>query len=249
MAFFKFRKRGEDSKVTPAQPQSIEAIRKRAKQRLIGAVILVLIGVVGFPLLVDNQPRPIAVDIPIDIPDRNKVKPLEPVTPPATSPAQASGPILQTPTPASPPVPQARVDKPAGPAPDAKSDAKSEPKADAKPTPAPAPAIDTGAKAQALLDASPLPKTAVASVAPASAAAAAEERYIVQFGAFADVNKAREARLKVEAAGLKTYSQVADTKEGKRYRVRAGPFATKAEADKAAEQIKKLDLPVAILTL
>ena len=71
----------------------------------------------------------------------------------------------------------------------------------------------------------------------------------MQVGAFADVTKAREVRLKVERAGLKTYTHVIETSEGKRIRVRVGPFATKAEADKAADKIKKLDLPAAILTL
>jgi DedD protein len=61
--------------------------------------------------------------------------------------------------------------------------------------------------------------------------------------------KARETRQKVERAGLKTYTHVAETKEGKRIRVRVGPFATRAEADKAAQKIKGLDLPAAILTL
>jgi DedD protein len=42
---------------------------------------------------------------------------------------------------------------------------------------------------------------------------------------------------------------VAETKDGKRIRVRVGPFATKAEAEKAAGKIKTLDLPAAILTL
>ena len=37
---------------------------------------MVLVGVVGFPLLFDTQPRPIAVDIPIEIPGKNTVKPL-----------------------------------------------------------------------------------------------------------------------------------------------------------------------------
>ena len=81
------------------------------------------------------------------------------------------------------------------------------------------------------------------------AAAEAEGRLVVQVGAFADVAKAREARLKLEKAGLKTYTQVAETKDGKRIRVRVGPFATKAEAEKAAGKIKSLDLPAAILTL
>ena len=48
---------------------------------------------------------------------------------------------------------------------------------------------------------------------------------------------------------MKTYTHVAETKEGRRIRVRVGPFATRAEADKAAGRIKELDLPAAILTL
>jgi hypothetical protein len=77
MAFFKFRKGGDEQSATPAQPESVETMRRRAKHRLIGAAVLVLVGVIGFPLLFDKQPRPIAVDMPIEIPDKNKVKPLE----------------------------------------------------------------------------------------------------------------------------------------------------------------------------
>ena len=68
-------------------------------------------------------------------------------------------------------------------------------------------------------------------------------------GAFADAARAREVRLKMEKAGLKTYTHVAETKDGPRVRVRVGPFDNKADADLAAEKIKKLDLPAAILTL
>jgi DedD protein len=77
----------------------------------------------------------------------------------------------------------------------------------------------------------------------------AAERIVVQVGAFADAARAREVRLKVEAAGLKTYTHVAQTAEGSRIRVRVGPFATRAEADKAAARVKALGLPAAILTL
>ena len=61
--------------------------------------------------------------------------------------------------------------------------------------------------------------------------------------------KAREVRQKLEHAGLKTYTQVVETKDGRRIRVRVGPFAGKPEADKAADKIKKLNLPAATLTL
>jgi hypothetical protein len=49
----------------------------------------------------------------------------------------------------------------------------------------------------------------------------------------------REARQQAERAGLKPYVQVVDTKEGKRTRVRVGPYATRAEAEKAAAALQK----------
>jgi DedD protein len=79
--------------------------------------------------------------------------------------------------------------------------------------------------------------------------AAAETRYVVQVGSFADEGRAREARSKIERAGLKNYTQAVETKDGKRIRVRAGPFASKAEAERAAEKLKKLDLPGTVLSL
>jgi DedD protein len=56
-------------------------------------------------------------------------------------------------------------------------------------------------------------------------------------------------RLKLERAGLKTYTHVAETPDGKRIRVRLGPFASKSEAEKAAVRVKALGLPAAVLTL
>jgi DedD protein len=247
MAFFKFRTAGKDAKAGPRQAESIEVIRTRARHRLIGATVLVLIGVLGFPVLFDTQPRPISVDIPIEIPDRNKVKPLAVPTRPAAQTPVASGRVSPPPAadpapPSQPPVvaaPQPKAE-PAAPPPKGEAaapakpqapaaEAKPETKAMAKPD-----AADDGAKAKALLDG----KTQVL-----------EGRFVVQVGAFADATKAREARAKVERAGLKTYTHVAETKDGKRIRVRVGPFPTRGEADQAASKIKGLDLPAAILTL
>ncbi len=72
---------------------------------------------------------------------------------------------------------------------------------------------------------------------------------MVQVGAFAEPARAREVRLKIEAAGLKTYTHVAETSEGRRTRVRLGPFSSQAEADKAAARVKALGYPARILTL
>jgi DedD protein len=244
MAFFKFRKGGNESATSRQPHESIEAMRKRARHRLIGAGVLVLIGVVAFPLLFDTQPRPIAVDIPIEIPDRNKVKPLPLPAQPLTQSPAAAGPVTgDVPAEAAASMPAkvaaaepAKVQPPPAP----KAEAKPEPKVEAKAEPKPAAKpSDDGAKARALLEGQPVQ---VASTT-------AEGRFVVQVGAFADATKVREVRQKVEHAGLKTYTNVAETKEGKRIRVRVGPFASRAEADKAAEKLKGLDLPAAILTL
>lgn len=231
MAFFKSRSSGDESSAAPIPPESVEAVRRRAKHRLIGSAVLVLAGVIVFPLLFDQQPRPVSVDIPIEIPDRNKVKPLS--LPAAAPPAVVAEAVVTAP----PPVP------PAAPAQDIEEILPTAPAAVAvsapKPVPMSAPKVDQAAKAQALLDGQEPPK-------PGGDVAS---RYVVQVGAFADAARAQEVRLKVERAGLKTYTHVAETKEGRRTRVRVGPFATKAEADRVAEKIRRLELPANILTL
>lgn len=305
MAFFKFRWPGQSEQPSQAdrlskrsrapQAESIEAMRRRARHRLIGAAVLVLVGVIGFPLLFDTQPRPIPLDIPIEIPDRDKAAPLEL---PASSglseadraasrsasprsenglsdgeefiPAQSPLPIppvisVAKPPPAKVAVAPAVVLKPeakpqparvpAAPAvvikpepkpqpekviPPAAVAAKTEPKPEAKPAVVPNRA-DEAARARALLEGK--------AVQTPAASRAEESRFIVQVGAFGDADKARDVRSKLERAGVKTYAQVVDTKDGKRTRVRVGPFASKAEADKAAQRIKSLDLSASVLTL
>ena len=44
---------------------SIDAARTRARQRLVGALVLLAVGVIGFPLLFETQPRPLSPDTPI----------------------------------------------------------------------------------------------------------------------------------------------------------------------------------------
>ncbi|MEW6693763.1 MAG: SPOR domain-containing protein, partial [Pseudomonadota bacterium] len=58
------------------QPPSIEMLRRRARQRLIGAAVLVGIAIIALPMLFESQPRPIPVDIVIEIPARHAVEPL-----------------------------------------------------------------------------------------------------------------------------------------------------------------------------
>lgn len=262
MAFFKFRFPGQTPPaegVAAGPNESIEIVRRRARHRLTGAVVLVSLAVVGFPLLFDTQPRPVSVDTPIVVPDRQKTpalasnvpvpaaqapaKPLLPNTEAATVPAQSSLDAREEVVPKSaPPLADKPVvqpvEKPADLPAEKPVTAKAETKPEAKPevkAPTPAKPKDDGLKAQALLEGK--------TVKPAAS------RMTIQVGAFTDAAKIRELRSKLEQAGLKTYTQVVE-KDGKSTtRIRVGPFENKEEADKAAARIRKLDLPAAVLKL
>lgn len=251
----------------PKAPPSIEDVRRRARHRLIGAAVLVLLGVVGFSLLFDSQPRPLPVDIPIVIPSKNAPAPAaasaagaKPAAPGKSAPASAvaagdslapSEEMVKSDPAASKPGDQPAgnsVEKPAhkptgevGEKPTAQTAPAQTPRPEPKVAAKTAPQPSESDRASALLNGQTAAKTADK---PASAL-----RLVVQVGAFADVTRAREVRMKLERAGLKTYTNVAETSQGKRIRVRVGPFATQAEADKAAARVKALGLPAAILTL
>jgi len=208
---FKLRSGGSGAGA-PAPPPTIETLRRRSRQRLIGATILVLAGVIGLPLLFDTQPRPVPVDIAIEIPDRQMGEPL-PVQPPAPAPASAGAPVVASAPTAPSPATPAAAPVPATPA---------------------APAPTDASRAQAILE----------GRSPAVA-----QRLVVQVGAFEDPTRVREVRQRLERAGLTTYTQVAQTSDGPRTRVRLGPFDTRAEAERAAERVRQLGLPASILTL
>lgn len=209
--------------------ETLQRLRQQARRRLLGAAVLVGIGIVAFPLVFETQPRPVPMDLPIVIPAKEATATPQPA--PAALPSQlpddaevqAVAEAASLPEPAAPParssepLPQAEAPKP---------------KAEAvKPKAEPA-----------------TPKVAAAAK-PASSAAPGGARYVVQVGAFADKQAAQVARQKLERKGLKTYAQVAKTPQGERIRVRLGPFATKADADKAAQQAKAVGLAGAVLTL
>jgi DedD protein len=321
MAFFSFRRSGENP--SAQQPpmtrpaETVDVMRRRAKHRLVGAVLLVLAGVIGFPWVFDTQPRPSSVDVQIDLPEKTKStadksnadKHGKSIAPSAVRPAALPASAVPKSTPVGGPVSAAasldpqeqlvpstapsastvtkaasksavkselKVEPKVEPKTEAKVDPKAEPKVDAKPATKPPVKVeakpehkpeqkpeqkpepkasapvqaqapkqapsDDGARAKSLLEGK---DGAIGTTSPPATAT----RYVIQVGAFADLTKAREARLKLERAGLKTYTHVAQTKDGERTRVRVGPFATKAEADKVASKVKTLDLPAAILTL
>lgn len=301
---FKLRFGGQGS-TSPMQPPTIETVRRRARHRLLGASVLVLAGVIGFPLLFESQPRPVPVDFEIDIPARNAAKSRaeahdaapqpglrldgldesEELVSSVQVPAQAAP--VPAPAPAvvipPPPVPAAKlVSKPTEPAVQAvapaqqppavkpwekrptvveKPLAETKPAADRKPAepkPADKPAerkpvepkvaaktSDDATRAMALLEGKSPPQGKPAG----EDKSATKPRHVVQVGAFVDPALAQEARMKLERVGLTTYTQLSNTPDGPRTRVRLGPFATRDEADKAAAKARTLGLSASILAL
>jgi DedD protein len=246
MAFFKFRLPGQptsepqgNTSNTPAE--SVDTMRRRARHRLIGASVLVVLGVVGFPVLFDTQPRPVSVDIAVDIPDRATAKPL--VDTSNQKPLSAGAGLDAK----EEVVPDAK--------PEIKAEAKPEPKVEAKPKAEIKPEV---AMAAAAAVAAVVPKTETKQEPTKADTKAATKptdskdagaRFVVQAGTFSDDGKLRETRSKLEKAGIATYTQVIDGKDGRRVRVRIGPFGNRDEAEKVARKIKQLSLQPQVLTL
>jgi DedD protein len=206
--------------------------RIHARRRLIGAAVLLLLGVLLFPLVFETQPRPLPLDLPMTVAPGKGTAAAVPAPAPVTTPVTA--PMASTaPRPAPPMIIET-----------------------AEPEPRPAPAA-----ASAVAQASPSPAAPAAppatvaapkpTPAPTTASAPAPEpgRFVVQVGAFADDATVRQTRQKVEKLGLKTYTQEVNTEAGKRVRIRVGPFATRDEAAQVLGKLKGAGLPGAVLTL
>jgi DedD protein len=254
LSFF-HRKSDTGSGASPTDADSVELARSRARRRLVGATVLVVLGVLGFPLLFDTVPRPLSGDIPIDIPRKDAAAPLVPKPaspPPAAVAAPKDDPVMTESAAeagrevaASAAVPRVAIAPAAKPA-EKPADKKPEPAASKPAAAKPAVAPDA-ARARAALEGKP----AVVATKPEAADKATDGsvRFVVQVGAYSEADLAREARSRVEKLGYKTYTQVVETPSGKRIRVRIGPYADRGEADKVASKIKQSGLNSAVLTL
>jgi DedD protein len=237
-SLFKRKAQGESDMPTVAATAAdgVQKIRTRTRQRLIGAVVLVTLGVIGFPLLFESQPRPIPVDIPIEVPAQDKSLAL---VLPAAKPEAASAQVVPAVASDETVLEVAAAKQPPTEATSASRSAE-------------VASVTATAKPAASSPAASAERTAAPVTRPASESAsqsAAEPRFVVQVGAFADPASARDIRLKLEKLGLKTYAQTVDTDAGKRTRVRLGPFASRAEADKAAARVREAGVTPAVLKL
>jgi DedD protein len=80
------RKQGGEA-LDPVLPE-----KKRARRRLVGAIALVLAAIIGLPMILDSDPKPLADDIAIQIPSRDKsIQVRPPVVPGESASASIDG--------------------------------------------------------------------------------------------------------------------------------------------------------------
>jgi DedD protein len=250
-----------------APDESVEAVRRRARYRLVGALVLVVVGVIAFPLVFDTQPRPVDEDLAIIIPDKNTVAPLT-VSPPVAQdrvvdasagrvpPAAQPAPVAPSnPEPKPEPKAEAQANAqaepevktpPAAPKPEARAEVKPEPKPEPKSEPKPEPKVaksaetkpaPTGGSAQAAQDEA---ARARAILEGRTSAIQANGKWVVQVGSYGDPASVKRVRRMLEAGGLKTFTQVVKTSQGELTRVRLGPYASDGAAEQAQAKAKSL---------
>lgn len=229
------RKRRQSNKreeaVDPVLPE-----KKRARRRLVGAIALVLAAIIGLPMILDSEPKPLSDDISIQIPTKDT--PATAVQGKAAAQKISRQPMVESLAPDEEVVVQA---------PKIEDKAEVKPvEADKKPSPdlaepkmvTPPPAIaksdhsEEAARARAILDG----KSNAAAVPKTSG------KLVLQIAALASQDKVNELQKKLQAAGLKSYTQKVATESGERIRVRLGPFANEAEAEKARAKLSKIGL-------
>jgi len=220
---------------------NLDDLRRRARRRLVGAIVLALAVAVFVPMLLESDPKPLGEDVSVKIPpvdegkfvnrlnEKSKTEaPPRTETPPRT--VAKAEPKAEAPKPAPAEPPKAEPPKAEPPKDDAaKADsAKDEP---AK--------VDT-AKAEA-------PKAEPASAPGAKASPAATKEpakdhatgdFAVQVFAFSDDKGANSLVNKLKGKGFPAYSEPVNTSRGTLWRVRVGPYVSRETAGAARDKLK-----------
>lgn len=233
-----------------AQSLSDEEIqlRGKARRRLVGAIALVLLVSAVLPMVLDSKPKPAGTqDIAIDIPkqdDSGFASRVVPTVPQSTTPPVAEAP--KPPVAAAAEKPAEAAEKPVAKPADKPAEKPVE-KAPVMPVEKPA-AKETPKTPEKAAEKAPA-KAVEKKPAEAPKAAKTDKEakpqagaYVVQLGAFSNAENAKQLQAKLSANHIKAYTDTLKTASGERTRVRAGPYASREEADKALAKIKQLGL-------
>jgi DedD protein len=240
---------------------AVDELKRRARRRLVGAIVLALAAAVSLPLLLESEPKPLGDEVSIQIPpvDNSKfVNPLSPAPKDSESKNSDAGakkaapalPPTVAPPPGAPPAPNVSGDT--RPLPDAGSSATSAESGAATQSP--------GADEKAGGDSKPATSSSPARSAPPAASetkkqgavdskAAAKQgthteptqsggTYVVQVAAYTDRYGALAQVRKLKRAGYPAYVESTATGKGDLQRVRVGPYTSRDSADAARAKLK-----------
>lgn len=202
--------------------------QQRARHRLIGASVLVLIAVVGLPRILDNKPKSvnndIAVNIVTSLPAPNAAMPA------SDEKAKAVVPAIEAPVKEKEVIP---VKEPV-------ATTSTQVKPDAKaPSTSKANSIGLAAGEEVVV----APSTATKSKAEELPKKAGAGKYVIQIGAFASEERANGWITKMKDQKIPNYVINKTGADGvKLYVLRAGPFTDKDAAEAAEKKVKSMGL-------
>ena len=205
-----------------AESQDAILLQRRARRRLVGAIALVVFIVIVFPIVLDNERKPVGQDLVIHIPSQEAGKlntRLLPAKAPETEPAATAG------------AAKAEISQNASEAP-AKANAKSI---------APAAKPEAKLPGEAARSAAAANKTNAGAEGKSRSAPAPDQKgWLVPLGAFTDPKNVKDLQARLSAAGMKSLRETVKGPRGDQTRVRAGPFESKAAAERAREKLKAM---------
>jgi len=218
--------------------------QQRARHRLIGAAVLVLIAVVGLPRILDNKPKSAPNDIAVNIVTSLPIPGTE--TKPEVKTEAKTEVVAESAkeAPKTAATPEAKPE----PKPEVKPEARSETKVENKPV---SPTLNKSgamglASGEEVVAVSAAPK---ADVKPKTedvtkpSASNGSGKYLIQIGAFASEDRAKGWIAKLKDQKIPNYVLNKTGSDGaKLYVLRAGPYTDKEAAEAAEKKIKAMGL-------
>lgn len=202
---------------------AVDELRRKARRRLIGAVVLALAAATLVPLLLEQDQRPLGDDVSVQIPPIDDGKFVSRLA--GDKGKEGAPPAKPEGTPATVPGREARAEP--------KGEARAEPKVEAKAEP------PTEPKAEPKTEPKMEPKAAAPEASASAAEAASKaEGFVVQLGAFTDVYGANALANRLKKAGYPAYTEPIETNRGKLWRVRVGAYPSRAAAVEARDRLK-----------
>jgi DedD protein len=203
--------------------------QQRARHRLIGAAVLVLIAVVGLPRILDSSPKSAPNDIAVNIVTSLPIPGTNSRPEEKAKTEVVAEPVKEAPKLALAPESKVEVK------PEAKPEPKSEAKVETKPTPTPNKTPGLGLAAGEEIIAVPSNGS--------SGATNGSGKYVIQIGAFASEERAQGWIAKLKEQKIPNYVLNKNSSDGsKLFVLRAGPYTDKDAAEAAEKKIKAMGL-------